>query len=1303
MRTEYLLKHVLTTLSALCIALFVYAEPNNDDCSLAIPLDPVLPVGQPITYSNANATDSPIADPSCEYYSGGDVWFRLTMPMSGHLAVEVMGGSNPNPCLTVYRGSACSLLVEYDCRFDGSDTNNGSVIIHDESIGGEDIFVRVFQYNSPNGGTFSIQAFEPDIPDNDFCNAAVTLPVGTSCNAMTFINHCTTDSPLGINTDCGYRGSDVWFRALVPASGKLVLDAMSGTNPDPVISVYTGNCNNLNAYECRNDGSDTNDGRVVIHDPALAGSYVYFNVYRYFNRNGGTFDVCLYEPNIPANDFCTNATSLGLVNGSTCTSSTFTNAYTTSSPDDPAPSCGLFSGGDVWFNFIMPASGQLAVDVDPGTNVMPQMTLYSGACGSFTELDCKGYDFTGDHKIVVNDPALAGQTLYLRLFQYYDRNGGTFDMCLFEPNIPANDFCSGATYIGSIGQECTQITYSNEFTTASSDAPAPLCGNYKGADVWFSFTMPSSGHLVADAYSGTTMEPVIGLYGGACGNFTQLDCHFGGLQAGYSRLFIHDESLAGQTMYIRVFGSNQEDGGTFDLCIFEPNMPDNDHCSAPVALGTPGAQCIQQTFTNKFTTPSTDAPAPSCGNYQGGDVWFTLQVPVSGHLLIDAIGGTNPDPAMGLYIGSCGTMTQYTCQYGGGTNSDESRILINDPDLAGQTMYLRVFKYFDREGGTFDLCVFEPDIPTNDLCANAIDLGIVNIECTITSYTNEFTTSNSNTPYPSCGIFQGGDVWFTVQIPSSGHLAIDALSGSNPDPVLTLYTGSCGALAEYDCRDSDSPTDDARLIVHDNNLANQTVYVRAYRRYDRNGGSFDLCVYEPDIPDNDFLINAIELSGITSSCSMVTYTNELTTDSPFQNPSCGLYRGGDVWFRAQVPASGRLVIDTDVLEIDPVLAVYTGAVTNLTPYMCNENGSVNDNAGKVIIDDPQMAYQPIFIRVYQFYNRNGGAFNMCAFEPVYPQNQECSDAIQLNVTANPSYNYYSNEFASVAIGNVPSCANYQGGDVWFTVDVPLDGRLILDTEEVQLNNTGMSVYLNSCGGLVEYACDDNSGTENMARIQINDTDIAGEKLYVQVWRASSPYGGFFGISSHAYEALEVELIDFNAQLIERRRVMLNWTTANEIENDYFEIERSLDGVNFTNIGRANGAGNSSINQYYQFIDEQPIPGINYYRLKDVDFNGNYNYSSTISIKLEDPLNEVTVTPNPFDKEMLLYFDHPLDYEATVRLTDMLGRTLFHAVLEEGTVNHYIQLEGNIEKGVYFLSVTDERFGIQKYATKLLKN
>jgi len=1293
MRTPTLPKVLLPVLM-LFLHTAIFASPTNDDCSLAIPLDFS---GVPLSFDNENATNSPEVQPSCEYYQGGDVWFNVKMPMSGHLSVETLSGTNENPCVALYRGN-CSNLIEYDCRYDGSSTNNGCVTIHDENLAGEELFIRVFQYNTIVGGTFQIRAHQPEIPDNDFCQSAVTLNVNSSCSPTLYTNANTTDSPSAIGTTCGYRGADVWFRARVPASGRMVIDAMGIENPDPVIGLFTGDCNNLNEYDCRQKDSPTNDGRIIINNIELANKFVYFNVFRYFKRNGGTFELCAFEPQIPDNDFCNKAIDLNIT--TSCTPTSYSNVFTTEASQYDDPSCGLFSGGDVWFKFNVPSSGKLSIDLDPGTNELPYMTLYKGACNNFTEYDCGGYGYTGDEKIVVNDQSMAGQKMYLRVFQYYERNGGTFDICLKEPAVPNNDYCGSAIGLAVNGSQCTQYTYTNEYATPSNQADEPECGEYKGGDVWFNFTVPSSGHLVIDAINGTNNDPVLGVYTGSCGSFNLYDCHYGGILEGYSRVMIHDENIAGQKLYLRVFESENESGGTFDLCLYEPDIPNNDFCFDAIHLGTPNAQENTKTYSNLYTTPSANVSAPSCGNYLGGDVWFSVNIPASGHLAIDAIGGTNADPVLTLYRGTCSNFTQYDCQYRGGPNN-ESRIILHDESLAGQKMYVRAYRYFHREGGTFDIRTYEPEIPDNDFCIDATDLGIISKECVQTTFTNKYTTTTAASPTPSCGVFQGGDVWFKLQMPASGHLAIDAFSGTNIDPTMSIYTGSCGNFIEYDCRDNGSPTDDGRITIHDENLAEQTLYIRTYQYYSKNGGTFDLCLFEPDIPDNDFCEKAIDLE-VNNTCGMRFHTNDFATDSPQAPPTCGLYRGGDVWFKAQVPASGRLVIDTDENTIQPVIGIYRGACGDIVNYDCNSGNSMNDNGGKVYINDPTLSNEMVYIRIFQFYNRNGGDFGMCVFEPVIPTNQECSNATVLAVGSSPDYQLFSNEFTTISLEGNPSCEGYQGGEIWFKADVPASGKLTIDTREVQINNADMSVYFGDCNGLVEYICDDDSGVGEMAKVTIQHVSAAGKTVYIQVWRNSSPYGGFFGISTHESGLLPVELIDFRATT-QNHRVQLNWATASETDNAYFELEHSTDGVEFSTIGRVTGAGTTEKQQRYERMHDQPVPGINYYRLKDVDYSGKENYSSTVSASIDKPDRDVTVTPNPFDKELMLYFDEPVDYSALVQLTDIHGRVVVEYKLEEGTINHYMSINEHLEKGVYIITIKDDEYGIQKYAGKFLKN
>jgi hypothetical protein len=94
--------------------------------------------------------------------------------------------------------------------------------------------------------------------------------------------------------------------------------------------------------------------------------------------------------------------------------------------------------------------------------------------------------------------------------------------------------------------------------------------------------------------------------------------------------------------------------------------------------------------------------------------------------------------------------------------------------------------------------------------------------------------------------------------------------------------------------------------------------------------------------------------------------------------------------------------------------------------------------------------------------------------------------------------------------------------------------------------------------------------------------------------------------------LPVKLLFFKGEKVTNGN-LLEWTTTTEINNDYFTLERAEDGFNFFEIGIINGAGNISTNQYYQFTDDGATHHINYYRLKQTDFNGQYSYSNTIAI------------------------------------------------------------------------------------------
>jgi len=109
-------------------------------------------------------------------------------------------------------------------------------------------------------------------------------------------------------------------------------------------------------------------------------------------------------------------------------------------------------------------------------------------------------------------------------------------------------------------------------------------------------------------------------------------------------------------------------------------------------------------------------------------------------------------------------------------------------------------------------------------------------------------------------------------------------------------------------------------------------------------------------------------------------------------------------------------------------------------------------------------------------------------------------------------------------------------------------------------------------------------------------------------------------------ALPVTWLDFTAAL-QNNAVMLKWSIAQEINVGYYAVEHSADGVRFNTVTQMNAYNNAGKGAAYQYLHTNPVRGINYYRIKEIDKDGKYVYSKTINIQLSDK-NNITVTPNP---------------------------------------------------------------------------
>ncbi|MCZ4409815.1 T9SS type A sorting domain-containing protein [Cryomorphaceae bacterium 1068] len=635
----------------------------------------------------------------------------------------------------------------------------------------------------------------------------------------------------------------------------------------------------------------------------------------------------------PLNDNCADAITLSV--GTECISEDYTSISATAEDLTIAenPTCGFYQGGDVWFSFEVPASGNFRIDLSGNS-----YSLYEGSCGAFTEILCesKAVNFAR--------PDLSGETLYIRAFRFNNASGNDFSLCVWEINPPANDNCANATSL-ALGTECISQDYSTKESTSedASIAANPSCGFYQGTDSWFSFEVPASGNFRVESSSTQYV-----LYTGSCGSFTEIDCNSGSFN-------YRESGLAGQTVYLRTYRFNSSQGSDYSLCVWEYSPQPNDNCADAITLPIQ-TTCNYQTFSHTLSTAEDVSVAenPSCGFYQGGDTWFTFTVPASGQFRIDA---TNS--YWSLYEGSCGGFTELVC--------DNGALNFNDPTLAGETLYLRTFRFNNDQGSIYDICITAINTPANDNCANALEIAFSDT-CLSEAFSTQFTTAESEdiAPNPSCGFFQGGDIWFSFQAPPMGQFTLNRPSGTQQ---LAFYTGSCGDFTEILCEGDDE------IIFDDPSLGGETIFIRAFRFNNRQGSDFELCLLTDELSPNDDCADAIGLNVNPSECNYNFFGSYNATDEVgVADPSCGQYQGDDIWFTFEVPANGKFAIQRQNVVGNFGYSLYTGTCGSFSSQICANTPQQN------VFDNPALAGQTLYLRAWNRNSTIGGVFGLCIVE-----------------------------------------------------------------------------------------------------------------------------------------------------------------------------------------------------------------------------------------------------------------------------------------------------------------------------------
>ncbi|MBC7937932.1 MAG: gliding motility-associated C-terminal domain-containing protein [Rhizobacter sp.] len=568
----------------ICVT-FPPPPPANDNCAGAInlPVNADLNCVQTLTGTTQSATLSAGAPtPACSAAGlDDDVWYSFTATNTAHrITLTNLGGTSTAMAIALYSGTACGSLTYLDC-INGNTLTVGSLAL------GQTYFVRIYTTATTaiSYASFTIcVGIPPPPPANDDPCDAVTITVNenNTCNFQQFTNASATGTSGVPAPGCAiYAGGDVWFKVIVPCTGRLDLDANTGVMTDGGMAIYSGTtCSALTLLECNDDGSNNGLMPKISRSGLTAGSTIWIRFWEYENDNNGTFSLCasttippITLPGLPASPNCALAQPL-------CTSTTpyiipnISGQTPTNAPGGGIYGClaqipnptyyvlNIQTAGNIQLTISQTNNAGAGVDVD--FVVWGPFASAAAGCTGISAANIVDCSFSADPIEEINIPnALAGQVYILLVTNFgnqagmitYQQTGGigSSSCCPISAANSAALYCQGpgsvvnlfstavpnASYIWT-GPNCYTSTQQNPtavpvpgtpgqyiYTVTAYTATGQVCADTTiitvlpkpsiGADTSFKICAGSTANL-AIIYNTATLTPIWTLNGGAVAN-----------------------------------------------------------------------------------------------------------------------------------------------------------------------------------------------------------------------------------------------------------------------------------------------------------------------------------------------------------------------------------------------------------------------------------------------------------------------------------------------------------------------------------------------------------------------------------------------------------------------------------------------------------------------------------------------------------------------------------------------------------------------------------------------------------------
>lgn len=257
-----------------------------------------------------------------------------------------------------------------------------------------------------------------------------------------------------------------------------------------------------------------------------------------------------------------------------------------------------------------------------------------------------------------------------------------------------------------------------------------------------------------------------------------------------------------------------------------------------------------------------------------------------------------------------------------------------------------------------------------------------------------------------------------------------------------------------------------------------------------------------------------------------------------------------------------------------------------------------------------------------------------------------------------------------------------------------DGKIITQFNEAASGSGFIDAYNTNTLGVQTLGLQNTAGDQALLYRRVNP-DVYGGPLF------GSDLAIAYGPNSNV---LPVELTSFYSS-VSGSNVTLNWSTSSEINNMGYDIERAEVSVqHWIKVGNVSGNGTSNEAHNYSFKDKN-LPSGNYsYRLKQIDFNGSFEYfnlSNEVNIGVPDKFSISQNYPNPFNPVTKVNYDIPFDSKVNIRIFDISGKEVMNVINEVKPAGYYsVNINGsNLSSGIYFYRITAEGNGLNYVNTK----